>query len=74
MMQCMMKEVCGQCLQQHVDPETRQPSEVVFTCFNQDQPMDRIDFANLRQRLKINSLSEKLANRFLDVLNAETNA
>lgn len=70
MMQCMMKEVCGQCLQQHVDPETRRPAEVVFTCFNQDQPMDRVDFANLRQRLKINSLSEKLAGRFLDVLNS----
>lgn len=68
MMQCMMKEVCGQCLQQHVDPETKQPAEVVFSCFNQDQPLDRVDFANLRQRLKINSLSEKLANRFLDVL------
>lgn len=68
MMQCMMKEVCGQCLQQHLDPETKQPKEVVFTCFNQDQPMDCVDFANLRQRLKINSLSEKLASRYLDVL------
>ena len=70
MMQCMMKEVCGQCLQQHVAPQTKQPAEVVFTCFNQDQCMDRVDFANLRHRLKINSLSEKLANRFLDVLTA----
>ncbi len=74
MMQCMMKEVCGQCLQQHIDPDTKQPNEVVFSCFNQDQPMERVDFANLRQRLKINSLSEKLANRFLDVLITEGTA
>ncbi len=71
MMQCMMKEVCGQCLQQHVDPVTKEPTEVVFSCFNQDQPMDCVDFGNLRQRLKTNSLSEKLANRYLDVLIAK---
>ncbi len=71
MMQCMMKEVCGQCLQQHVDPVTKQPTEVVFSCFNQDQEMDCVDFANLRQRLKTNSISEKLTNRFLDLLLAK---
>jgi hypothetical protein len=68
MMQCMMKEVCGQCVQQHVDPNTKTPSEVVFSCFNQDQEMDCVDFANLRQRLRTNSLAEKLTNRFLDLL------
>ena len=68
MMQCMMKEVCGQCVQQHVDPTTKTPTEVVFSCFNQDQEMDCVDFANLRQRLRTNSLSEKLTNRFLDIL------
>lgn len=70
MMQCMMKEVCGQCLQQHVNPETKAPTEVVFSCFNQDQEMDCVDFGNLRQRLKANSLAEKLTNRYLDVLNS----
>ncbi len=68
MMQCMMKEVCGQCVQQHVDPTTKSPTEVVFSCFNQDQEMDCVDFANLRQRLRTNSLAEKLTNRFLDLL------
>ena len=68
MMQCMMKEVCGQCLQQHIDPTTKAPTEVVFSCFNQDQEMDCVDFANLRQRLRTNSLAEKLTNRFLDLL------
>lgn len=71
MMQCMMKEVCGQCLQQHVDPETKKPTEVVFSCFNQDQEMDCVDFGNLRQRLKTNSLPEKLTNRYLDLLLAK---
>ena len=70
MMQCMLKEVCGQCLQQHVNPETKVPTEVVFSCFNQDQEMDCVDFGNLRQRLKANSLAEKLTNRYLDVLNS----
>ncbi len=70
MMQCMMKEVCGQCLQKHVDPKTKVETDPVFSCFNQDQPMDCVDFPNLRQRLKTNSLAEKLTNRFLDCLTA----
>jgi NAD(P)H-flavin reductase len=68
MMQCMMKEVCGQCLQQHVDPETQKPTDVVFSCFNQDQEMDCVDFGNLRQRLRTNSLPEKLTGKYLDLL------
>lgn len=68
MMQCMMKEVCGQCLQQHINPETKAPTEVVFSCYNQDQQMDCVDFANLRSRLKTNSVAEKLTNRYLDLL------
>jgi NAD(P)H-flavin reductase len=68
MMQCMMKEVCGQCLQKHVDPLTKKEIEPVFSCFNQDQAMDCVDFTNLRQRLKTNSVAEKLTNRLLDEL------
>ncbi|MGE5195671.1 MAG: FAD-dependent oxidoreductase [Deltaproteobacteria bacterium] len=68
MMQCMMKEVCGQCLQKHLDPLTRRETEPVFSCFNQDQAMDCVDFTNLRQRLKTNSVAEKLTNRLLDEL------
>ena len=49
-MQCMMKEVCAQCLQRHVDPVTGR-EEFVFSCFNQDQELDRVDFANLHARL-----------------------
>lgn len=68
LMQCMMKEVCAQCLQKHVDPKTKAEAGAVFSCFNQDQEMDRVDFENLRERLKSNSLAEKLSNRYLDLL------
>jgi NAD(P)H-flavin reductase len=66
-MQCMMKEICAQCLQRHVDPVTGKES-FVFTCFNQDQDLDRVDFENLHQRLKQNSVLEKLANAYLTFL------
>ena len=66
-MQCMMKEICAQCLQKHRDPQTGKES-IVFTCFDQDQPMDRIDWDNLRARLRSNSLQEKLSALWLDRL------
>jgi len=66
-MQCMMKEVCAQCLQRHVDPQTGAES-FVFSCFNQDQPLDRVDFKNLNDRLRANTVQEKLANLWLDKL------
>jgi NADPH-dependent glutamate synthase beta subunit-like oxidoreductase/NAD(P)H-flavin reductase len=72
-MQCMMKEVCAQCLQRHVDPETGAES-FVFSCFNQDQLLDRVDFQNLNARLRANTVQEKLANLWLDKLFKETNA
>jgi hypothetical protein len=58
-MQCMMKEICAQCLQPHVDPATGKTS-YVFSCFNQDQPLDQVDFPALSQRLAQNSVQEKL--------------
>lgn len=58
-MQCMMKEICAQCLQKHIDPETGVES-YVYSCFNQDQCLDKVDFAHLNDRLKQNSLQEKL--------------
>ncbi|MGH8703931.1 MAG: hypothetical protein ACREUO_00775, partial [Burkholderiales bacterium] len=63
-MQCMMKEICAQCLQPHRDPETGETS-YVFSCFGQDQPLDRVDFKVLNERLKQNSLAEKLTARWL---------
>ena len=64
-MQCMMKEICAQCLQPHVDPATGKAS-YVFSCFNQDQPLDRVDFAALDGRLKQNSVQEKLTAEWVD--------
>jgi NADPH-dependent glutamate synthase beta subunit-like oxidoreductase/NAD(P)H-flavin reductase len=66
-MQCMMKEVCAQCLQKLRDPLTGE-ERVVFTCFNQDQDLDAVDFVNLRERLRANSMQEKLTNAWLDEL------
>ncbi|MBI5362942.1 MAG: FAD-dependent oxidoreductase [Planctomycetes bacterium] len=67
-MQCMMKEICAQCLCKHKDPETGAEIAPVFSCFNQDQPLDRVDFENLNQRLRANSVQEKLSNLWLDHL------
>jgi NADPH-dependent glutamate synthase beta subunit-like oxidoreductase/NAD(P)H-flavin reductase len=58
-MQCMMKEICAQCLQPQRDPQTGEVS-YVFSCFNQDQDLDRVDFHALSERLRQNSLQEKL--------------
>ncbi len=63
-MQCMMKEVCAQCLQRHVDPVTGK-EKFIFSCFNQDQIMDEVDFLNLNSRLKANSVQEKLTTLWL---------
>jgi NADPH-dependent glutamate synthase beta subunit-like oxidoreductase/NAD(P)H-flavin reductase len=64
-MQCMMKEVCAQCLQRHVDPVTRKES-FVFSCMNQDQCLDDLDWEHLRARLAQNALPEKISNRWLE--------
>jgi adenine-specific DNA methylase len=57
--------VCAQCLQKHVDPRTGKET-VVFSCFNQDQLMDHVDFNNLAARLRLNTVQEKLTNAWLD--------
>ena len=66
-MQCMMKEVCAQCLQKVRDPETGR-EQVVYVCTNQDLPLDNVDFDSLRSRLRANSMQEKLASAWLDDL------
>jgi NAD(P)H-flavin reductase len=64
-MQCMMKEVCAQCLQRHINPITGE-EVFVFSCFNQDQELDFVDFRNLNDRLRANSIQEKLTNLWID--------
>ena len=63
-MQCMMKEICAQCLQPHRDPVSGKTSWV-FSCFNQDQPLDNVEFSSLNERLKQNSLAEKLTAKWI---------
>ncbi|MFM7273566.1 MAG: hypothetical protein ACKO4A_06875, partial [Gammaproteobacteria bacterium] len=63
-MQCMMKEICAQCLQPHKDPVTGETS-YVFSCFNQDQELDKVDWKVLNERLRQNSLAEKLTAQWI---------
>jgi hypothetical protein len=64
-MQCMMKEICAQCLQLQRDPQTGTET-VVFSCYNQDQEMDRVDFEALHRRLSQNGVQEKLNKQWID--------
>jgi hypothetical protein len=63
-MQCMMKQICAQCLQPHKDPDTGEES-VVFSCFDQDQLLDHVVFPALRQRLCQNAVHEKLTRQWI---------
>jgi hypothetical protein len=63
-MQCMMKEICAQCLQPQRDPLTGKVS-YVFSCFNQDQSLDAVDFDALSARLAQNGVQEKLTAQWI---------
>jgi len=39
---------------------------VVFSCFNQDQALDRVDFPALHERLGQNGTQEKLTAQWID--------
>lgn len=60
-MQCMMKGVCGQCLQWQIDPVTKKRTKAVFSCAQQDQNVKEIDLDNLTARTS--------QNRLLDIIN-----
>ncbi|MBN8828457.1 MAG: FAD-dependent oxidoreductase [Sphingobacteriia bacterium] len=64
-MQCMMKEICAQCLQEHIDPITKE-KYYVYSCVNQDQDLEKVNFEFLNQRLKQNTLQEKLTAKWID--------
>ena len=72
-MQCMMKEICAQCLQRHIDPETGKET-VVFSCSNQDQLQDAVDWKNLADRLRQNTVQEKLTDLWVRRLLAHPEA
>jgi hypothetical protein len=64
-MQCMMKEICAQCLQRHIDPQTGEES-FVFSCVNQDQNIFNVDFKCLKERLGQNHLQERLTQKWIE--------
>lgn len=66
-MQCMMKGICAQCLCKHIDEETGK-EYFVYSCYNQDQDLDKVDFPHLNARLRQNTVQEKLSNLWLDYL------
>jgi NADPH-dependent glutamate synthase beta subunit-like oxidoreductase/NAD(P)H-flavin reductase len=66
-MQCMMKGICAQCLCKHIDADTGK-EYFVYSCYNQDQDLDKVDFPHLNARLRQNSVQEKLSNLWLDYL------
>lgn len=66
-MQCMMKGICAQCLCKHVDAESGK-EYFVYSCYNQDQDLDKVDFKHLNARLRQNTVQEKLSNLWLDYL------
>ena len=57
-MQCMLKGVCSQCLQKRVNEKGE--VEYFYSCAEQDQDMDRLDFEHLKARCKQNSMMEKV--------------
>jgi NADPH-dependent glutamate synthase beta subunit-like oxidoreductase/NAD(P)H-flavin reductase len=61
-MQCMMKAICGQCLQASVNQDSGE-IHYIFSCQQQDQPLDQVDFHSLSERLSQNRLFETLSLR-----------
>ncbi len=57
--QCMMKEICAQCLQLQRDPVTGTET-IVVSRLNRDQEIDRVDFPAFHRRLSQNGVQEKL--------------
>jgi NAD(P)H-flavin reductase len=71
-MQCMMKGICGQCLQAVIDPITGRKS-YVFACEAQDQPLLAVDFDQLKARLAQNRVLEVQHSAWLRLSSLTTN-
>jgi NADPH-dependent glutamate synthase beta subunit-like oxidoreductase/NAD(P)H-flavin reductase len=67
-MQCMMKGVCGQCLQWVIDPMTGDKTHAVFSCAEQDQPLQSIDIIGMQSRQKQNRVLDQLNSQWLSEL------
>lgn len=66
-MQCMLKGVCSQCLQKRKNSAGQW--EYFYSCSNQDQDMDKLDFKHLHARCEQNSLQEKITKMWIESLN-----
>jgi len=64
-MQCMLKGVCSQCLQEKTDSKTGE-IRYFYSCISQDQKMDEINFEFLKNRCSQNSLQEKLTGNWIE--------
>ncbi|SLN38657.1 FAD-dependent oxidoreductase [Oceanibacterium hippocampi] len=64
-MQCMIKEVCGRCLQSRVDPESGR-RENFFACAEPNQALAAVDFALLAARRDADSVSGRINALWLD--------
>lgn len=58
-MHCMMKGICGTCVQAGRDERTGK-AYMFLACVNQDHPLHRIDFGVLKGRLRQNEVQEVL--------------
>ncbi|AFC73679.1 FAD-dependent oxidoreductase [Rickettsia montanensis] len=54
-MQCMMKGICGQCIQ-----KVKGEQKYIFACSQQNQNAEIVDFKSLKTRLRQNSLQAKM--------------
>jgi len=64
-MNCMMKEICAQCLQKHI---INRKEIYIYSCAMQDQDLNTVDFNHLEERLLQNSLLEKTSNKMYNKL------
>jgi len=65
-MQCMLKGVCAQCLQKRKNDAGEW--EYFYSCADQDQNIDRLDFEHLKSRCAQNSLMEKVTKSWINFL------
>jgi NAD(P)H-flavin reductase len=65
-MQCMLKGVCSQCLQKRRGKNGEE--EFFYSCAEQDQELDHLDFQHLSYRCEQNSLSEKITKMWIENL------
>ena len=61
----MMKEICGQCLQEHFD-QKQKLSQLFLAVQSKDQNFKTVNFDVLKNRLRQNSFLEKLDQLYLD--------